>query len=78
MSWSEQELIDFLNRKKIPSDSYSFYRNKDDAFCIEKVGDEWLVYYSERGAKNELAWAKNEAQALNVLKLFLLEAHKAI
>ena len=78
MSWTEQELIDFLNRKNIPTDSYSLYREKDDAFCLEKIGDEWLVYYFERGAKNELAWGKTLAQALNVLKLFLLEAHRSL
>lgn len=78
MSWTTQQLVDFCNRKNIYPDAYSLYKDKDDAFCLEKVGDEWLVYFSERGSKNELAWAKNEAQALNVLKLFLLEAHKAI
>jgi len=30
-----------------------------------------------RGQSNELGWAKTEAQALNILKLFLLEAHAA-
>jgi len=78
MSWTAQELNDFLNRKNISADSYSLYSDKNEAFCIAKIGDEWLVYYSERGSKNELAWAKSEAQALNVLKLFLLEAHKAL
>ena len=82
MSWTVDQLLSFLDRKNIPADAYSFYKDKDkdkdEAFCIEKVGDEWLVYYSERGAKNELGWAKSEGQALNLLKLFLLEAYKAI
>lgn len=78
MSWTADELLEFLDRKKIPAESYSFSKDKNDAFCIEKVGDEWLVYYSERGAKNELGWAKSEGQALNLLKLFLLEAYKVI
>jgi hypothetical protein len=37
---------------------------------------EWRIYYSESGMKNELAWVKNEEQAINILKLFLLEAYK--
>lgn len=78
MNWTTNELVDFLERKNIPSDAYSFYRDKDDAYCIEKIDGEWLVYYSERGTKNELGWAKNEGQALNLLKLFLLEAYKAL
>ncbi|NHR08734.1 hypothetical protein HA052_26455 [Chromobacterium haemolyticum] len=78
MSWTQQELIEFCNRKNIPLDAYSFYKDQDDSFCLEKIGGEWLIYYSERGSKNELAWAKSEAQALNILKLFLLEAFKSI
>ena len=82
MNWTVNDLQEFLNRKKIPTDAYSLDKDKDkdkdDAFCIEKVGDEWLVYYSERGAKRELGWAKSEGQALNLLKLFLQEAYKAI
>ena len=77
MSWTIQQLVDFCNRKNIPPDAYSFYNDKDDAFCLDRVGDEWLIYYSERGTRNELAWAKNEGQALNILKLFLLESQKA-
>lgn len=76
MGWTIQQLSDFCNRKNIPPDSYSFYKDKDDAFCLDKFGDEWLIYYSERGTKNELVWAKNEGQALNILKLFLLESQK--
>ena len=78
MSWTTQERIDFCDRKNIPSESYALYADKDEAFCLDKQGEEWRIYYSERGKKNELAWAKNEAQALNILKLFLLEAHKLI
>jgi len=78
MSWTTDELVDFLDRTNIPADAYSFYRDKDDAFCIDKIGGEWLIYYSERGTRNELGWAKSEGQALNLLKLFLLEAHKAL
>lgn len=78
MSWTQQELVDFLAGKHIPSDSYSFYADKDEAFCLQKVGQEWLVYYSERGHKNELGWGKSEAQALNILKLFLLEAFQQL
>lgn len=75
MSWTVQGFIDYCNRKNISPEFYSLYSDKDEAFCLERQGDEWRIYYSERGTKNDLAWAKNEAQALNVLKLFLLEAH---
>jgi hypothetical protein len=78
MSWTQQQLVDFCNGKSIDPESYSFYEDKDEAFCLDIVGEEWRIYYSERGLKNELGWAKTEAQALNLLKLFLLEAYKKI
>ena len=78
MSWTCQELVDFCNKKSIPSSAYSFYKDKDDAFCFDKIDEEWIIYYSERGSRIELAWAKNEDQALNILKLFLLESEKFI
>lgn len=76
MIWTTNLLVEFLDRMNIPRNTYSFYKDKDEAYCIDKIGNEWLVYYSERGTKNELGWAKNEAQALNILKLYLLEENK--
>jgi hypothetical protein len=78
MIWTIDLLVEFLDRKNIPRASYSFYKDKDESYCIDKIGNEWLVYYSERGTRNELGWAKNEAQALNILKLYLLQEYKAI
>lgn len=76
--WTVGELVIFLDRKGIPSSSYGIYEEKDEAFCLQKYGEEWGVYYSERGHRNELGWGKTESQALDILKLFLLEAHKKI
>jgi len=59
MSWTQEGLVDFLDRKKIPAEAYSFYRERDDAFCLDNVGDWWLVYYSERGQRNGLGWGRN-------------------
>lgn len=78
MSWTQQMLVDFCNRKHIDPSSYSLYKDKDEAYCLDQVGGEWLIYYSERGNKNELAWGKSESQALNILKLFLLEAQGSL
>lgn len=78
MGWTTQELSVFLRKRNVPESAYSFGGDKDDAYCIRRVGAEWLVYYSERGHANELAWGKTEAQALDVLKLYLLEAHRLL
>ncbi|RJG12036.1 hypothetical protein D3879_01535 [Pseudomonas cavernicola] len=76
--WTVKELISFLDRKGISTSSYGIYEEKNEAFCLQKSGEEWVVYYSERGNRNELGWGKTEAQALDILKLFLLESHKKI
>ena len=78
MSWTTSALISFLDDKGIPRSAYALYADQDEAYCLAQVGNEWLVYYSERGNKNELAWGKSEAQALDVLKLYLLEAFKKL
>ena len=78
MGWSKVVLREFLDGKGISPNSYSLNFDKDEAFCINQVGGEWLVYYSERGERNELGWGKSEAQALNILKLFVLEAAQKI
>ena len=72
--WTTEQLQAFFERNGIPSNSYAFYSEEDEAICIDKVGSEWRVYYSERGSKNELGWGKSESQALDIMKLFVLEA----
>lgn len=78
MGWTKEQLAGFFDRANIRPDSYSLSGDKDEAYCITQVGHEWVVYYCERGMRNELAWGKTESQALDVLKLHLLEAHKHI
>lgn len=78
MGWTTDELTAFLDARKIPKSSYSFKDHKDDAICLQKVGEEWVVYYSERGQVDELARCATEAKALNIMKLFLLESHRAM
>ncbi|MBM9947312.1 hypothetical protein JTL86_33695 [Pseudomonas aeruginosa] len=78
MSWNIEELVTFFERKGIPPSAYSLFKDSDETHCLIKQGDEWLVYYSEKGKRNELGWGKTEAQALNILKLFVLEGCKQI
>jgi hypothetical protein len=78
MSLSIDQITRFLCEKNIPEDAYSFYRDKEDAYCIDKVGEEWLVYYVERGRRKDLAWGKTESQALDVLRLYVLSEYKLI
>lgn len=71
--WTVSELVAFFDRKGIPRDAYSIYADADESHCLVQEGKEWLVYYSERGNRNHLGWGKTESQALNILKLFVLE-----
>jgi hypothetical protein len=75
-AWTTTEVASFLAWKNVPADAYSFYAQRDDAICLDKIDDEWLVYFSERGTRRELAWADSEAQALDYLRLIVLEAHQ--
>lgn len=46
MGWTTVQLAEYLSRNGIPESAYSFNADKDEAFCISKVGQDWLVYYS--------------------------------
>ena len=72
MDLTISELVEFFHREKIPDDAYSLYAEKDDAYCLARQDNEWLVYFSERGSRYELGWGKTEAQGLNLLRLFVL------
>jgi len=71
--WSVEELTAFFARLGIPRNAYSIYTDQEESYCVVREGSEWLVYYSERGCRNHLGWGKTESQALNILKLFVLE-----
>jgi hypothetical protein len=73
MGWTADQLRDFLDRRGIPRAAYSIGGDQNESYCLVREGAEWLVYYSERGQRNELGWGKTESQALNLLKLFVLE-----
>jgi hypothetical protein len=69
------DLIAYLARIGVPNHAFSIYEDRDEAYCVERVGGEWMIYYSERGVKNQLGWAKSEDQAMDILKLFVLEGY---
>lgn len=70
--WTVDSLVAFFGRRGVPDDAYSIYADRNESYCLVKEGGEWLVYYSERGSRSHLGWAKNEPQALDVLKVFVL------
>lgn len=55
-----------LKKKGIPSYMYSINSDKDEHYCIIKVGvrEEWEIYYSERGTKVDLVIFQHEDEAV--------------
>jgi hypothetical protein len=33
---------------------YGIGRERDEAYCLVREGDDWLVFYSERGQRNDV------------------------
>lgn len=49
---------------KIPKDCYSFDGGlPNESLCISRHGEDWEVYYSERGKKTNLMTFKMESEA---------------
>jgi len=74
--WTIEKIKKYFVNQGVPEHYFGFYEDKDDAFCIEKKENEWLIYFSERGNKKELGWGKSESQALDILRLFVIEEFK--
>jgi hypothetical protein len=74
--WTTDLLEKFFNKNGVSPASYAFYSTKEDAFSILRDKDHWRIVYVERGAQNVLGFADSESQALNLLKLFVLESER--
>ena len=48
-----QELKNLLHEKNIPNELYNLdgIGRKDERYCIELIGKEWVVYFTERGTR---------------------------
>lgn len=59
-----EELKEILQNEKIPEDFYSLKGGlPNESYCIEKKGNIWDVYYSERGSKTDLKKFDTEDEA---------------
>lgn len=56
-----KELEKFLIKKGAPRDMYSLSGGlPNEAFCIERSGNKWHLYYSERGCKRTIGYFDSE------------------
>ena len=50
--------------KMIPEDSYALDGGlPNEALCISMQEEDWVIYYSERGKKTNVAYFNNESEA---------------
>ncbi len=61
----------------VPNDVYSLEGGlPSEAYCLDKHGSFWEVYYSERGIKSGLKKFEFEEQACDYLYELIIHAHK--
>jgi len=73
MTFHDLQIITSKN-EKIPKGSYSFnVELPNEALCIFGRGEEWEVYYSERGKKTNLVTFKIESEACEYFYKHLLK-----
>lgn len=58
------ELLAYLESKHVPADSFSLNGGMpNEAYCIDREGGQWAVYYSERGLRTGLISFSSEEEA---------------
>lgn len=67
-----RDLKEFLLTNQVPEDAYSLDGGlPNEAYCISKEGNQWEVYYSERGRKCGLVTFDTEDSACNYFQLLI-------
>ena len=66
------ELLDELDRLKVPSTYYSIKGAMNDRVCLDFDDKNWIVYYIEKGQKSILGVYNSENDAC----LYMLEKLK--
>jgi hypothetical protein len=70
----KEELQQSLINANVPKDLYNLNGGlPNEAFCLNKEGEIWEVYYSERGVKSQLKQFHSEDEACNYFYQTILE-----
>jgi hypothetical protein len=72
---TRDEFYSAIDGENIMPHSYSLYDIKDDSFVLDKIGNAWSVYYTERGSHSRCERFKTESDALEYLLKILLASH---
>jgi hypothetical protein len=72
-----RELESKLIVASVPKDAYCLTGGlPNEAYAIERVGDSWQVYYSERGSRSGLRSFVSEGEACEYLLNLLVKRPK--
>lgn len=72
---NKNDLKQILLNKNIPEYIYSLDGGlPNEAYCIWQTGNDWEVYYSERGQKSGLKLFKTESEACEYFYSSLVKA----
>lgn len=62
------QLQELLKNESFPAESYSLNGDlPNEAYCLNRVQDNWEVYYSERGGKTNIKFFSDEGEACGYL-----------
>lgn len=69
------ELKNLLQVKNVPNELYNLdcIGRKDERFCLEKIDDIWVVYFTERGTRTTEVFFNSEDAACKYLIEQLIE-----
>ena len=72
-----EELRRFFDINYVPKDLYSLNGGfPSEAYCIDKVEEQWEVYYSERGKKSQVVKFDTENDACLYLQSMIRKVLK--
>lgn len=74
---NRDQLLDVLRNEGIRDDSYSLYGGlQDDTLALDRVGETWIVYYSERGKRwDERSFTNEDSACEYLLQLLRSDRH---
>jgi len=67
------ELEKELSEAGVRKDLYSLYGGlPTEAYCMNQDGNQWIVYYSERGLKSDIRYFSSESDACDYAYMKIL------
>jgi hypothetical protein len=76
---TKNDLRKMLDSGNVPKDTYSLEGGlPNEAYCLNRNGNQWEVYYSERGQKSGLKLFETENEACDYFNKSLVQMLKVM